>query len=102
VNAITAEATNALRAVFADPLAGMTEQELDRIARGQPLPDGPCHNRDICESYARENRDGLLLEALVNDSRVLACLARGDISQLSIEWHRVFDAVVDTVVEKMK
>jgi hypothetical protein len=80
----------------------MTEQELDRIARGQPLPDGPCRNRDICESYARENRDGLLLEALVNDSRVLACLARGDMAQLSIEWERVLDAVVDTVEEKIR
>lgn len=80
----------------------MTEQELDRIARGQPLPEGPCRNRDICESYARENRDGLLLDALANDSRVLACLARGDISQLSIEWERVLGNVVDTVVEKMR
>ena len=102
MNVVTTEARNALRAVFADPLAGMTEQELDRIARGQPLPEGTFHNRDICESYARENRDGLLLEALVNDPRVLACLARGDISQLSIEWHRVFDAVVDTVVARMR
>lgn len=102
MNSITAEARQALRAALADPFAGMTEQELDRIAHGQPLPEGTCHNRDICESYARENRDGLLLEALVNDSRVLACLARGDVAQLSIEWHRVYDAVVDTVVEKMK
>jgi len=102
MNAITAEARQALRAALADPFAGMTEQELDRIARGQPLPEGTCHNRDICESYARENRDGLLLEALVNDSRVLACLARGDISQLSIEWRRVFHDVVDTVEEKMR
>ena len=102
MNSITAEASNALRAVFADPLAGMTEQELDRIARGQPLPEEPCHNRDTCESYARENRDGLLLEALVNDSRVLACLARGDVAQLSIEWHRVYNAVVDTVVARMR
>ena len=69
MNSITAEASNALRAVFADPLAGMTEQELDRIARGQPLPEGPCHNRDTCESYARENRDGLLLEAQVQHRR---------------------------------
>ena len=38
MNAITAEARQALRAALADPFAGMTEQELDRIARGQPLP----------------------------------------------------------------
>ena len=54
------------------------------------------------ESYARENRDGLLLEALVNDSRVLACLARGDVAQLSIEWHRVRRCVADTVVARMR
>ena len=92
----------ALRAALADPFAGMTEQELDRIARGQPLPEGTCHNRDICESYARENRDGLLLEALVNDSRVLACLARGEISQLSIEWARVAEQVTDAIAEAMR
>jgi hypothetical protein len=102
LNSITAEASNALRAVFADPLAGMTEQELDRIARGQPLPEGPCHNRDTCESYARENRDGLLLDALVNDSRAMACLVRRDMTQLNIEWNRVFGDVVSTVVEKMR
>ena len=102
MNAITAEARQALRVALADPFAGMTEQELDRIARGQPLPEGTCHNRDICESYARENRDGLLLEALVNDSRVLACLARGEISQLSIEWERVAEQVTDAIVEAMR
>ena len=102
MNAITAEARQALRVALADPFAGMTEQELDRIARGQPLPEGTCHNRDICESYARENRDGLLLDALINDSRVLANLAKGNWTQLSVEWDRVFDAVVDDVAGRGK
>lgn len=102
MNAITAEARQALRAALADPFAGMSERDMADIYGGKPLPEGKCGNRDICESYARDNRGGLLIDALVNDSRVLVCLARGDMAQLSIEWDRVLSDVIDTVAEKMR
>ena len=59
------------------------------------------------ERYVAENRNdggycGLLLDALTNDSRVMANLAKGNWTQLSVEWDRVFDRVVDDVARRGK
>ncbi len=101
--AIAEEARALLRTEFAPP---MTEAEAEAFCRGEPLPGHP-FDRHAAERYVTENRNdgdynGLLLDALTNDSRVMANLAKGNWTQLSIEWERVLGNVVDTVVEKMR
>ena len=103
MNAIAEEARALLRAEFTPP---MTEAEADAVMRGEPLPDHP-FDRRAAEQYVAENRNdgdynGLLLDALTNDSRVMANLAKGNWTQLSVEWDRVFDAVVDDVARRGK
>ena len=102
-SAIDAEARALLRTEFAPP---MTDAEAEAFCRGEPLPDHP-FDRNAAERYVAENRNdgdynGLLLDALTNDSRVMANLAKGNWTQLSVEWDRVFDAVVDDVARRGK
>lgn len=103
MNAIANEARALLRTEFATT---MTEAEADAVIRGEPLPDHP-FDRNAAERYVGENRNdggycGLLMDALMNDSRVMANLAKGNWTQLSVEWDRVFDAVVDDVARRGK
>lgn len=103
MNAIAEEARALLHAEFAPP---MTEAEAEAFMRGEPLPDHP-FDRNAAERYVSENRNdgdycGVLLDALMNDSRVMANLAKGNWTQLSVEWDRVFDGVVDDVARRGK
>lgn len=50
----------------------------------------------------RDKECAALLDELINDTRVLACLARGDITQLSVEWDRVNDKHKDFKRDQMR
>ena len=72
--------------------------QIYREARAQLMP----MTDEQAARIINERSNAGLLDELVNDNRVLACLAKCDLNQLSTEWERVVNKRLDYLSEQAR